>query len=389
VLLRINAHFLVPNKRAYYRVVSPNEERLRNQLDELIQQSHLPGIQYTVVDAVDIRFQYAGGMRDVRATEPVSTDTTFMASSSTKVLTAAAVLQLIEKGKIKLHDTLTAHYPRHPYGDTVTIKHLLTQTSGIPNPLPLRWLHSVSEHPGFNEELALQQTMHRHPKLLFAPGAKYAYSNISYWLLGKVIESASGMTYSDYLRANIFNRLSIPSEQAGFSIPDLRRHATGYQKKFSALGLFLYLMMDRRLIGEAVKGRLSLDPVYMNGPAYGGLICNSTGFARFLQDLLRENPILLSTESRSLFLTPQSSDRGHDIGMTLGWRTGRLNNVAYYGKPGGGPGFRSNVRLYPTKGIGIAWLANETGVSERDIDRLSDSLDAHWLTDGTSEGRRS
>jgi D-alanyl-D-alanine carboxypeptidase len=362
--------------------VSANEGRLRDHLDRLIAQNRIPGIQYTVVDAADTRFQYAGGLRNIRTKEPVSTDTTFMASSSTKVFTAAAVLQLVEKGKIRQGDTLTAHYPRHPYGDSLTIKHLLMQTSGIPNPLPLRWLHSVSEHAGFNEELALQQAMQRHPKLLFQPGQKYAYSNISYWLLGKVIESASGMTYSDYLRANIFDPLSIPPQQAGFSITDLRRHATGYQKKFSALGLLLYLMMDRRMIGETVQGRFGLDPVYMNGPAYGGLICSSTGLARFLQDLLSKDPILLSSESRSLFLTPQVTDDGRDIGMTLGWRTGRLNNVVYYGKPGAGPGFRSNVRLYSGKGIGIAWLINETGVSERDINRLSDSLDVYWVADG-------
>jgi len=362
--------------------VSPKTERLKKHLDDLILHNRIPGIQYSVVDAVGIQFQYAGGMRDIRALEPVTTDTTFMASSSTKVLTAAAILQLVEKGQIQLHDTLTAHYPRHPYGDAVTIKHLLVQTSGIPNPLPLRWLHSISEHADFNEERALQQAMHRHPKLMFQPGEKYAYSNISYWLLGKVVESASGMTYSDYLHENFFKRLNIPPEQAGFAIPDMRRHATGYQRKFSATGLFLYLMMDRHAIRETVKGRFSLNPMYMNGPAYGGLICSSTGLGRILQDLLRESPILLSSESRSLFFAPQASSRGQGIGMTLGWRTGRLNNVAFYGKPGGGPGFCSNVRLYPAKGIGIAWLANETGVSEREINHLSDSLDMHWLTDG-------
>lgn len=365
-----------------------NAERLRKHLDQLIAKNRIPGIQYTVVDAVDTPFQYAGGMRNLLTKEPISTDTTFMASSSTKVLTAAAVLQLVEKGKIGLHDSLTAHYPRHPYGDSLTIRHLLTQTSGIPNPLPLRWFHPVSEHAGFNEDLALQQTMHRHTKLLFQPGEKYAYSNISYWLLGKVIESASGMTYLDYLRSNVFGPLGIRPEQAGFSIANLERHATGYQKKFSTLGLFLYLMMDRHMIGETVNGRRTLIPMYMNGPAYGGLICNSTGFARFLQDLLRESPHLFSSETRSLFLAPQVTDRGRDIGMTLGWRTGSLKNVVYYGKPGGGPGFRSNVRLYPAKGIGVVWLVNETGVSEREINRFSDSLDVHWMIDDVSENHR-
>jgi hypothetical protein len=78
-------------------------------------------------------------------------------------------------------------------------------------------------------------------------------------------------------------------------------------------------------------------------------------------------------------LTPQRTNLGRDIGMTLGWRKGISNNTVYFGKPGGGPGFQSNVRVYPEKGIGVVWLANETGVNERDINRFSDFLDACWL----------
>jgi CubicO group peptidase (beta-lactamase class C family) len=358
-----------------------NGDHIKIELDRLITRNRFAGIQYTAVDAMDVRFEYAGGMRNLAANEPVLADTTFMASSSTKVITASAILQLVEKGKIRLDDPLTAHYSNHPYGGNVTIRHLLVQTSGIPNPLPLKWLHQVSEHESFDEDRALQETMRRHSKLLFQPGEKYAYSNISYWLLGKVIESASGAAYSEYLRLNIFDLLGIPSTMAGFQIPDMRRHATGYQKKFSPLGLFLYMMVDRRVIRESAKGRISLAPVYMNGPAYGGLICTATGFAGFLQDLLRPKPRLFAAETRALFLKAQVTNRGAETGMTLGWRTGRLENVVYYGKPGGGPGFRSNVRLYPANGIGVAWLINETGVSEREINQLSDSVDRYWLAD--------
>jgi len=64
--------------------------------------------------------------------------------------------------------------------------------------------------------------------------------------------------------------------------------------------------------------------------------------------------------------------------MSLGLRIGRLQNEPYFGKPGGGPGFRSNVRIYPHSGLGTAWLANETGVSEAQMDGLSNALDCHW-----------
>jgi CubicO group peptidase (beta-lactamase class C family) len=261
----------------------------------------------------------------------------------------------------------------------VTVRHLLAQTSGIPNPLPLKWVHPIKDHDRYDENRVLQETMRRNAKLRWIPGEKYGYSNISYWLLGKVIESVSGGTYAEYLRAHVFGPLEIKDTEAGFHI-DVARHATGYQTKLSLLGLSLYFMMDRRMLGDTVQGRFSLLPVYMNGPAYGGLICTATGFARFLQDLLRAKPRLFSATTKDLLLTKQLTNGGHDTGMTLGFRTGRLGNDTYYGKPGGGPGFRSNVRIYPNRGIGIAWLANETGASENEMNAISDLVDRHWLT---------
>jgi hypothetical protein len=65
--------------------------------------------------------------------------------------------------------------------------------------------------------------------------------------------------------------------------------------------------------------------------------------------------------------------------MSLGWRIGSFHGQPYFGKPGGGPGFQSNVRIYPRKGIGTAWMANETGVNERNINAITDVFDSHWL----------
>lgn len=352
---------------------------VRHELDQLIARKQLPGIQYTVVDANAVRFEHQAGFADLGNRKAVSPETTFMASSSTKVITAAAILQLIERQRIELDTPLSAYYASHPYTDRVTIRQLLAQTSGIPNPLPLKWIHRTDEHDAFDEQRALQEALQRHSKLKSTPGQEYRYSNISYWLLGKAIESVTGRSYSQYIKDEIFGPLGISSFAASFRIENPAAHATGYQKRFSGQGLLLYLLMDRSFLGEAVNGYRALVPVYMNGAAYGGLLCTATGFALFLQDLLRPTPRLFSAETRELFLTPQVTNEGLESGMSLGWRLGRLENERYYGKPGGGPGFRSNVRLYPRLGIGVAWLANETGASAAQMDSLSDALDRHWV----------
>jgi CubicO group peptidase (beta-lactamase class C family) len=183
--------------------IAHKENQVRAYLDSLIQTNRIPGIQYVVVDEQGIRFEYYGGRRDIGANLPVTEQTTFMASSSTKALTAAAILQLLKQGQIELDKSLSAYYPAHPYGDQVTIRHLLNQTSGIGNPAPVKWLHTVEEHPAFDEAQALKKVLNAHSKLAFPPGDKYAYSNISYWLLGQVIQEVSGQCYCDYMHQNV------------------------------------------------------------------------------------------------------------------------------------------------------------------------------------------
>jgi len=353
--------------------------RARDYLDRLIHSNRIPGIQYLVVDDQTIQFEYAGGKRDIRANLPVTPQTTFMASSTTKTLTAAAVLQLIERGRLELDKRLSSYYPNHPYGTQVTIRNLLNQTSGIPNPLPLKWLHKMEEHADFDEDMALQKIMREHPRLAFTPGDRYAYSNISYWLLGKVIQAASGQDYCEYLRQNICAPLRINPEEMSCFIHDPAQHARGYQRRYSLPGVLLPLLMDKTLLEGTEAGWVRLKPVYMNGPAYGGLIGTARGFSLFLRDQLRAEPILFGPDTRKRFFSHQKNNRGRDIETTLGWHRGRVADISYYGKPGGGPGFQSNIRVYPERGIATVWFVNKTGISENAINKFTDALDRYFL----------
>ena len=82
--------------------------------------------------------------------------TTMMAYSMTMTFTAAAVLQLVEEGRLSLDDSVSRYLPSSPYDRSMKVRHLLSQTSGIPDPIPLRWAHLAGEHPSFNENLALE-----------------------------------------------------------------------------------------------------------------------------------------------------------------------------------------------------------------------------------------
>jgi len=165
--------------------------RVRSTLFALAGPSKTPGVQYLVVNAHGVQFDYASGWADIQRQAPMAAGTTMMAYSMSKTITAVAVLQLVEAGRIGLDEPAERYVDAFPYGAKVTIRHLIAHLSGIPNPIHLRWVHPAARHASFDETAALAAVLHAHPRLSFEPGTKYAYSNIGYWLLGKVVESAS------------------------------------------------------------------------------------------------------------------------------------------------------------------------------------------------------
>jgi CubicO group peptidase (beta-lactamase class C family) len=120
-------------------------------------------------------------------------------------------------------------------------------------------------------------------------------------------------------------------------------------------------LIDRALIGTYDGHWLRIEPHYVNGPAFGGLIGTARGFGVFLRDQLRAEPILLREEIRNLFFSQQSTANGLPIPMTLGWHIGTFGKTDFYFKEGGGGGFRSMMRVYRSSAIATVIMANATG----------------------------
>lgn len=132
---------------------------LTRTLKDLVESSDTPGLQYLRVGPEGVRFQYEGGSADLAARTPVQQSSLFSAYSLTKTFTAAAVLRLIDQRKLGLEDPLLKYVPESPYGPNVRIRHLLAQTSGIPNPIPLKWVHLARDHAHFDEQAELRSIL--------------------------------------------------------------------------------------------------------------------------------------------------------------------------------------------------------------------------------------
>jgi CubicO group peptidase (beta-lactamase class C family) len=340
----------------------------------VVRKSRAPGIQYVVVDCAAVLYECHAGSADLATQRPMLADTTMMAFSMSKTVTAVAVLQLVDQGAVTLDEPIAGIIPWQPYGPEVTIRQLLCHSAGIPNPIPLRWVHSAGD-PAFDERAKLAAVLRRYPWLNSPPGTRFAYSNIGYWLLGYVVAAISGEPFRSYVARHIAAPLGIAATQFGYEIPDRAAHACGYLERYSLFNLLKPLLIDRALIGEPVESWVPLRDLYPDGPAFGGVVGSAAAFARFLQDQLCERSVLLGESARKLMQAQQSTSDG-PIAMTLGWHIGMFDRTPFLYKEGGGGGFHNMMRLYTGAGIGTVVMTNATSFN---VGRLLDAADAAVL----------
>jgi CubicO group peptidase (beta-lactamase class C family) len=352
------------------------ERSLRRRLDALVEAGRVPGLQYAAVSAHGPVFEYAVGWANLALGRPMDAGTTQMAYSMSKTITAAAVLTLVDEGKLGVDDSIDRYLDGSPYGSKITIRHLLAHTSGIPNPVPLRWVHAADHRDGFDEAGALAQVLVAHPRVSSEPGARYAYSNIGYWLLGPIVERASGRPFTTYAAERVLAPLGIAPGELGYDIPDPARHATGYLERWSLLNFAKGFLLDRTLIGARVRSWIEIRSHLPNGPAFGGLVGSARRLGTFLADQLRPRSALLGERARALFYEPQRATSGRPVPMTLGWHVGVTNGRRYFFKEGGGGGFHGLMRLYPAQGLGTVAIANATGF---DAAQLLDAADRSFM----------
>lgn len=351
-------------------------ERVRSYLNALVAQSKAPGIQYLVLASANSLFEYDGGWADIRQSVLMDAATTMMAYSMSKTITAAAVLQLIEAHALGLDDPVGRYVDSNPYGSAITIRQLLSHTSGIPNPIPLRWAHLAERHETFDEHAAIATVLRRHSRLSSPPGTKYRYSNIGYWLLGTIVERARAEPFPSYVTEHVLRPLGVSAEELGYRIPDSAHHASGYLEKYSFTNLMKGLLIDREFLGDYEGPWLRIHSHYVNGPAFGGLVGTARGFGKFLQDQLRQHSVLFSDTTRGLFYSAQQTNQGTEIPMTLGWHIGDIDRIRFYYKEGGGGGFHSMMRVYPASGIATIVMTNATGFNVR---KCLNALDRQFL----------
>jgi D-alanyl-D-alanine carboxypeptidase len=173
------------------------------------QDASQPGVSAMVIKDGEIVYSRSKGMADIKQGLPINTNTVFDIASVTKPITAIAIMQLMERRLLSLDDPLLKWIPSLPPAwRGITIHHLLSHQSGIPDCCAGISLEKFRELDGLNNQQIIQRIA-QIETLLFTPGSAARYSNSNYILLSEIIAQASAMSYSDFLRLNIFNPLVI------------------------------------------------------------------------------------------------------------------------------------------------------------------------------------
>lgn len=335
---------------------SPEAQKIESYLSQQVENKNFSG-SVLVESKGKILVNKGYGMANYEHKVPNTSKTKFNIGSITKTITATAIMQLVEKNKISLEDTIDKYIQGYPQGSKIHISDLLSQKSGIP------------DYEEFPEFMDTTMRLYRTPDqiiesfkdkpLEFEPGSKYKYSNSAFILLGYVIERATNGTYEDYVKENIFKPLEMnDTEVAG-------------NKK----------LIENRAEGYSVNNKEILNCDFLDNSNEFG----AGGIYSTVEDLYKWHKAInsnkiLKKESWDKMLTPYSESYGY------GWLTGDLKfdnvNKKVIGHNGLIFGFSSVFFNYVNDDTVVIILSNFDNLKEGNI-AVQAAFDLTRIVDGT------
>lgn len=278
-----------------------------------------PAVVVGVMHRGRVLHEAAYGTADIASSVPAWSGMPMQIGSITKQMTAAGILRLQEQGALDIDDDVKKWIPElDTRGHAVTLRHLLTHTSGVPE-----FLSMLTE---FWQPITVERviSLTNSGQWQFAPGARFSYNNTGYWLLGLVIDRASGRAWGEFLRTELF----LPAGMTETGIcgePPLGPAPVGY-------------------IELAGGRRMTADPVDMTIPGAAGAICSTAGDLLRWTHALTTNRIL-SEASFNEMRTPATLGGGDGIGYGLGLSLGSARGGRHMIGHGGSIfGFQSSQR---------------------------------------------
>ena len=302
-----------------------------------MERQHIPGVALAIVNG-DGTVRVAGyGEANVEHHVPVKPETIFQSGSVGKQFTAAAVQLLAAEGKLTLDDPLSRWFAPVPAAwERITVRHLLTHTSGIPEYTEGEGAASVDFRRDYSEDELVE--IAKRAALDFEPGSRWSYSNTGYLLLGALIRRASGEFYGDYLARRVFGPLGMTTARVISEEDIVPNRAAGY-----------------RSVDGALKNQEWVAPS-INTTADGALYLTALDMVRWDRGL--RDASVLSREQLAAAWTPMTLSNGERTSYGFGWSIGEQRGSRLVEHGGSWQGFKSQISRYVDRGLTVIVLAN-------------------------------
>jgi len=329
---------------------TPTDEVERIVRDEMARQQ-VPGVAVAVVRGGTVVSAAGYGLANVEHDVPVTSATIFQSGSIGKQFTAAAVMTEVEAGRLSLDDSIRRHFPDAPETWTaITVRHLLTHTSGIPNytdgRVDLRRDYTEDDLRHFAYELPLD----------FAPGDWWRYSNTGYVILGALVRKTSGQFYGDVLRDRVFAPLGMKRARVISDRDIVPNRAAGYV-----------------LENGALKNQEWVSPT-LNSTADGALYLSLDDYIAW-DRAVRERTLFTDATWQAMF-EPVRLNSGRRHPYALGWAVDRVAGHLVHQHGGAWQGFRTHIARYPEDDLTVIVLAS---LAQAQPNVIADAIAAHYI----------
>lgn len=307
-------------------------DKVNSIMDPLVSSNNYAG-NVLIIKNGSTLFSESYGMMDEENQLKNSEKTKYILASASMIFTSAAIMKLVDEGKISTTDKLTRFFPDYKNGDQITIHHMLAQRSGIP-----AWDAGMSianlkrKEPHTTAELI---EYFKNDELLFEPGSDYSHGRSEYILLAAIIEKISEQPFEDYLKESIFEPLNIHNSghySSQMSDDDIPYLAIGYTEKG-----FTDVELAPKIHWSIKTGHASIYSTVQDMLKFADAVLNKE---------------LLSQESWNAILTNHGDNSGY------GWYLNQKNNHKTYQMNGRSPGFSSYFGIYPEDNLIVIMLSN-------------------------------
>jgi serine beta-lactamase-like protein LACTB, mitochondrial len=321
-------------------------EKIEKAISAEMSRQNIPGLSVAIVTDRKLRWSNGYGLADLENNVPAKSATVYRLGSISKSITAIAVMQLAERGKLDLDAPIQKYCPAFPQKQwPITARQLLGHLAGV------RHYKGEAEFLSTRHYSSVVEGMDvfKDDPLLHEPGTKYFYTTHGYSILGCAVEGASGMKFADYVLANIFKPAGMDTMRVDDVFEIIPNRAQGYYKNQS---------------GQLRNSTLADTSYKIPG---GGFCSTVIDLARFA--IAVQTAALVKQGTLEQMWTRQKTLDGKETSYGLGWGLSERNGLKEIQHGGAQQRVTTNLYMIPEKGLAVALMVNIEGASLNALSR--------------------